>query len=161
MATLQETGYLGRDTELRYVGANNTPVCAFSVACPYGRRDPNTGKQPVEWVEGVIWGALAESLSPYLLKGQQINFTLDDVHIEEFERTDRSRGHKLTGRAISIKLCGSSPDRQAAQGSHNRQPQQRPPQQQRQPQQQPQPTPDYSSFDDDIPFMRMHYLEGA
>lgn len=160
MPQLTDIGRIGRDAELRYTtGQNPTPVVALTLACEYGRKGQD-GKKPTQWVEAVIFGKQAEALAPYLLKGQMMHFTVDDVHIEEFKRADGTPGNKLTGKVIVIKFAGSSP-----QGQQPQQPQQqaRPPQQQARPQQNQQGTngPDYESFDDDIPFLALHHLAGA
>ncbi|MNJ62673.1 hypothetical protein D3C77_585230 [compost metagenome] len=98
-------------------------------------------------------------MAPYLLKGQQLHFTIDDAHVETYTKADHSQGVKLTGRVIVIKFAGSPP--QQTQGDQQ---QQRAPQQQQSRQQAPQQRqqaapPD--SFDDDIPFAPMHHLAGA
>ncbi|MNJ36093.1 single-stranded DNA-binding protein [compost metagenome] len=103
-------------------------------------------------------------MAPYLLKGQQLHFTIDDAHVETYTKADHSQGVKLTGRVIIIKFA-ASPPQQSQQGGQQPQPrpQQRP---QSRPQAQPQnqqgvPGPDYESFDDDIPFAPLHHLVGA
>lgn len=60
------TGNLGKDCRTGNVGG--TPVCNFSVAVTegYGQR------KKTHWVECALWGKQAESLTPYLLKGQQV-----------------------------------------------------------------------------------------
>lgn len=152
MPQLFDVGRIGRDAELRYT-PNGDPVINLAVACEYGRKGQD-GKRPTQWLDASVWGKLAETLAPYLLKGQQIAVTLDDVHVEEFKRSDSSTGSKLVGRVIQLKLVGSPPQ---ASGSGQQHPQaqaaRQPPRQQqnRQPAQQ-QPAPDYDSFDDDIPF---------
>lgn len=161
MPTLTDVGRIGRDAELRYTsGQNPTPVVALTLACDYGRKVD--GKKPTQWVEAVIFGKQAEALAPYLLKGQMMHFTIDDVHIAEFNRADGTPGNKLTGKVIAIKFAGSPP--QAA----NPPAQQARPQQPRQqaaarPAQNQQGTngPDFDSFDDDIPFAPHHHLNGA
>lgn len=127
MPQLTDIGRIGRDAELRYTtGQNPTPVVALTLACDYGRKVE--GKKPTQWVEAVIFGKQAEALAPYLLKGQMMHFTIDDVHIEEFKRGDGTPGNKLTGKVIVIKFAGSPP--QGQQGQQQ-------PQQQARPQQQP------------------------
>ncbi|MGY2183329.1 single-stranded DNA-binding protein [Pseudomonas agarici] len=160
MPQLTDIGRIGRDAELRYTtGQNPTPVVALTLACEYGRKGQD-GKKPAQWVEAVIFGKQAEALAPYLLKGQTMHFTIDDVHIEEFKRADGTPGNKLTGKVIVIKFAGSPPQGRQAQ----QQPQQQAkPQQQARPQQSQQGTsgPNYESFDDDIPFAPHHHLNGV
>jgi single-strand DNA-binding protein len=157
MPQLTDIGRIGRDAELRYTtGQNPTPVVALTLACDYGRKVD--GKKPTQWVEAVIFGKQAEALAPYLLKGQMMHFTIDDVHVEEFKRTDGTPGNKLTGKVIVIKFAGSAP-----QGQQQPQQQSRPQQQAPRPQQNQQGKqgPDFDSFDDDIPFAPLHHLNGA
>lgn len=158
---MTDYGRIGRDAELRYTpGANATAVINLPVAVDYGRKDPNTGKRPTQWVEIAIWGQQAEVLAEYLVKGQGVHFTISDVHIEEFQSQGVARS-KLVGRCIELKLVGGAPAQQQQgqhqpQGQHQAQ-QQRPQQQgnqQRQPsrtQQAAQQPPDEFQ-DDDIPF---------
>jgi len=158
MPTLTDIGRIGRDAELRYT-PNGDAVCNLAIACEYGRKGQD-GKRPTQWVDATLWGKQAEAMAPYLVKGQQLHFTIDDAHVETYTKADHSQGVKLTGRVIIIKFAGSPP--QQAQG--NQQQQQRAPQQQQSRQQAPQQRqqaapPD--SFDDDIPFAPMHHLAGA
>lgn len=157
---MTDFGHIGRDAELRYTaGQNPTAVINLPVGVTYGRKDPQTGKRPTQWVEISIWGQQAENLSEYLVKGQGVQFTIDDVHVEEFEYQGVARS-KLVGRALAIKLVGGAPE-QAPQQQQQRPAPQQQRQQQSRPQQSapqqrqqaaPQPQPDFDSFDDDIPF---------
>ncbi|WP_062390859.1 single-stranded DNA-binding protein [Pseudomonas abietaniphila] len=163
MPTLTDIGRLGRDAELRYT-PNGDAVCNLPLACEYGRKGQD-GKRPTQWVDATLWGKQAEAMAPYLLKGQQLHFTIDDAHVETFDKSDGSQGIKLTGRVIIIKFAGSSPQQQAQQAPQQQprqQPQQRT-QQQSRPAQNQQGTngPDFDSFDDDIPFRQLPYLAGA
>ncbi|SEP58598.1 single-strand DNA-binding protein [Pseudomonas sp. NFACC02] len=154
MPTLTDIGRLGRDAELRYTAAGDA-VCNLPLACEYGRKGQD-GKRPTQWVDATLWGKQAEAMAPYLLKGQQLHFTIDDAHVETFDKADGSKGVKLTGRVIIIKFASSPPQQQsqpAPQQQNREQSPQRTQQQARQPQsQQGKPVPDFDSFDDDIPF---------
>lgn len=150
MPQLTDVGRVGRDAELRFT-PNGDPLINLALACDYGRKGQD-GKKPTQWVDLTIWGKQAEALTPYLVKGQQVQFIGDDAHIEIFKRSDGTEGSKLVARAIVVKLVGSAPQ---SQGQQQSQPQrQQAPRQQQNARQQPQqqaPT-DYDSFDDDIPF---------
>ena len=148
MPTLSDVGRLGRDAEVRFTPGGDA-VCNLALACEYGRKGPD-GKKPTQWIDATLWGKQAEAMAPYLLKGQQLNFTIDDAHVETFAKSDGTQGIKLTGKVIVIKFVGSPPQAQAAQ----QQPQQsRPAAQQSRPAQQPNPSApaDFDSFDD-VPF---------
>lgn len=156
-----DTFRIGNDPELRYTpGDRPTAVINLSLACNYGRKDAQTGKRPTQWVDATLWGAQAEALAPYLVKGGEVTCTIDDLHMQEYQRGNNGgTGYKIAGRISNLKLVGTPPQQQQPQQSQqqqrpaNQQQQQRPQQsqQQQRPQQQ-QPAPDFDSFDDDIPF---------
>jgi len=139
MPQLIDTARIANEPELRYTsGQNPTAVINLALPCDYGRKD-DSGKKPCQWVDASLWGKQAEALAPYLVKGQWIAFTLDDVHNEEYQSQGATRT-KLVGRVSHIKLVGSSPQ--------NSQPA---PQRQTTPQPAPAPST-FDNFDDDIPF---------
>ncbi|MFC3338773.1 single-stranded DNA-binding protein [Paracandidimonas soli] len=151
MAQLTGLFRIGRDAELRYTQQNDA-VASISLAYNYGKKDPNTNNKPTQWVEGVVWGQRAESLAPYLLKGTLLHVTIDDPHIETFQKQDGSQGIKLTGRISNLEFA-SRPDNGA-------QPQARAPQQAQQraqAAQRPAPNPPQggggmADYDDEPPF---------
>lgn len=159
-----DTFRIGNDPELRYTpGDKSTAVLNLSLACNYGRKDATTGKRPTQWVDATLWGAQAEALAPYLLKGGEVTCTLDDLHMQEYQRGNNGgTGYKLSGRISNLKLVGSPPQQQQQsqqpqqqQRQNNQQQQQRPQQnqQQQRPQQQQQQQAGYDQFDDsEIPF---------
>jgi len=137
MTTMYGLAKIGRDAELRRT-AGGEAVCSLSLAFNYGRKGED-GKQPTQWVEGALWGKRAESLAQYMVKGQGVMVTLQDVHIEQFTKSDQTTGVKLIGRVAEIAFAGPAPQRQEA-----------PP-----PPPKPKPAPTGSGFDDmddDIPF---------
>lgn len=141
MPQLFDIARIGRDAELRYTsGDNPQAVVGLALACEWGRKVD--GKRPTQWVEGSLWGKQAEALAPYLLKGQQVSITVDDVHIEEYESQGAKRS-KLVGRISNIKLVGSpqSGQQQAAK-----------PAQQKPDNKAAQQAPNYDNFDEDLPF---------
>ena len=127
MAQLFDVARIGRDAVLRFTPNDGTAVVNLALACDYGRKDPQTGKRPTQWVDATLWGRQAEALAPYLLKGQQVQVTVDDVHIETYQGQN-GPGHKLVGRISHIKLVGSAPQQQG-QGQQQA-PRQQAPQQQ-------------------------------
>jgi single-strand DNA-binding protein len=140
MAQMFGVARIGRDAEVRFTPGGDA-VVSLSLAFGYGKKVD--GKKPVQWVDAALWGKRGEAMAPYLLKGQQVGVTLDDVHIETFTKGDQSEAFKLVGRVSSIEFAGSPPQQTGQQ-------QARPaPQQQRA---QAQPSNDYDSFDSDIPF---------
>jgi single-strand DNA-binding protein len=96
---------IGRNVELRY-RPDGGAVANVSLAFSYGRKGDD-GKKPTQWVDASLWGKRAEALAPYLLKGTKVAVTLDDVHIESFQRSDETPGTKLVGLVSQLSLAGS------------------------------------------------------
>ena len=143
MAQLFTSARIGNEPELRYTqGQNPQAVLEIALPCDYGRKDPQTGRKPTQWVQATIWAKRAEALAPYLVKGQWVTVTLDDVHNEEFQRRDGTGGNKMVGTVSAIQLIGSAPEAAPRQQA----PQPAP----RQQSQQAAPPDDFS---DDIPFI--------
>lgn len=127
---------LGRDAEVRYTPSGDA-VANLSLAMDY-----RAGKEKAtQWVDGALWGKMAESLSEYLVKGKLVCVTLDDVHIEEFKTRDGTPGHKLTGRVSKIELAGGGEQRGEARQERPA-PRREPPVKQTA----------FDDMDDDIPF---------
>lgn len=93
---------LGRDAELRYTQSGE-PVASLSLAYKFGKADPS-GKRPTTWIDASLWGKRAESLAPYLTKGGQHCFTLDELHIETFQRQGGPDGIKLAAKVLDVEL---------------------------------------------------------
>ena len=139
MAQLIGLARLGRDAELRTTQSGDA-VASLSLAMDYraGR------EKETQWVDGALWGKMAETLTQYLVKGKLVCVTLDDVHIAEFEKRDGTSGTKLVGRVSKLELAGGGRD----DGERTAPPVQR---------QAPKPPPKSSAsgfddMDDDIPF---------
>lgn len=139
MAQLIGLARLGRDCELRTTQSGDA-VASLSLAMDYRKgREKET-----QWVDGALWGKMAETLTQYLVKGKLVCVTLDDVHIEEFQRRDGGSGTKLVGRVSKLELAGGGRD----DGERTAPPAQR---------QAPKPAPKASAdafgdMDDDVPF---------
>ena len=105
MAQLIGLARLGRDCELRST-QDGTPVASLSLAMDYraGR------EKATQWVDGALWGKMAETLAQYLVKGKLVCVTLDDVHIVEYEKRDGTAGTKLVGRVSKLELAGGRED---------------------------------------------------
>jgi single-strand DNA-binding protein len=102
---------LGHDISIRQT-ANGTPVGNLSLAFNYGmKRD---GQQPTQWLEAAIYGDRAEKLAPYLTKGTLISVTLDDPHVETYEKRDGTSGVKLAARVVSLEFAGGKREEGAA-----------------------------------------------
>lgn len=140
---------LGRDAESRYT-ANGDPVCSFSGAFNYGRKDGD-GKQPSQWVEFALWGQRGEKLVEHLLKGTQLFVVASDAHVETYEKRDGGTGVKLVARVDDLQFAGS---RQEG-GSEGQQRSAAPapaPQRQAQPAAKSRPSTSFDDMDDEVPF---------
>lgn len=131
-----EFGRIGRDTTVRYT-PSGMAVASIALAYEYGRKDPQTGKKPTQWVEVTMWGKTAEALSQYLTKGKQVFIEAKDVHIQTYDKNDGTQGFKLAAEFVGIKFA--SDGQQQSQTPVQQQNQQAAP-------------PDYNDFDDGIPF---------
>ena len=105
MAQLIGLARLGRDCELRTTQSGDA-VASLSLAMDYR----NGREKATQWVDAALWGKMAEALTQYLVKGKLICVTLDDVHIEEFQRRDGTAGTKLVGRVSKLELAGGRDD---------------------------------------------------
>lgn len=102
MAQLIGVARLGRDAEVRKTGSGDA-VSGLSLAFDY-----RAGKEKAtQWVDGSLWGKVAEALAPYLLKGKQVYVVVDDLHTEDYESKGQTRT-KLVGRVSKIELVGSA-----------------------------------------------------
>lgn len=80
MNNITIAGQLGKDAETRYL-PNGDPVASFSVADSQGK------EKPTIWWNCQLFGKRAESLAPYLVKGQSVTVT---GNVTEREYTDKS-----------------------------------------------------------------------
>lgn len=73
MNKLTIIGHLTKDAELRTVkvAGVDTPVCNFTVAANYYRRNAN-GERPVQFVRVTAWRDFATKTAPYLKKGVNV-----------------------------------------------------------------------------------------
>jgi single-strand DNA-binding protein len=84
MNNITVAGSLGKDAEVRYL-PNGDPVASFSVADSQGR------DKPTIWWNASLFGKRAESLAPYLVKGQAVTIT---GTVTEREWTDNNGGKR-------------------------------------------------------------------
>jgi single-strand DNA-binding protein len=139
MAQITGVFRIGRDAELRHTPKGDA-VAQLSLAYNHGKKGQD-GSRPSQWIDASIWGKRAESLAPYLLKGQQIYAVLSDPHIQTYEGKN-GQGVKLVATVLEIELI-------AGQRQQDGQPQ-------RQERPKPAPAPanpgSFADMDDDIPF---------
>lgn len=134
---------IGRDVELKYTPGGDA-VASIALAFDYGKKVD--GKKSTQWVNGSLWGKRAEALAPYLLKGQQVVVSMEDIHIRTWDRPEGGQGFAMEGRVSSIEFAGSSQQRSL-------EPARATPAPTPAPAARPTPPVDFNDFDDDpIPF---------
>jgi single-strand DNA-binding protein len=148
MANLTGVFRLGKDAQVRDAG--QTQVANLALAYNYGRKGSD-GKKPTQWIDAALFGKRAEALEQYLVKGQQVYLTINDVHIETYEDRDGNVKTKLAGVVgDTIELVGGSPSGNSGNSERREQRSER-----REPQRQEKPRASGGGFDDmddDIPF---------
>jgi len=168
MSNFKDIGRIGRDAEVRQTN-NGTSVANFPVAVDSGFGD----KKETLWFDCSLFGKRAESgLVQYLVKGGEV-MVEGNIGLRQYTKNDGTHGAAMTLNVQDLKLIGGKPQGQH-QPAQQQQQQRQAPQQQRQPQQtqyqqnNPQkpvaggrgPAP-MDDFDDDIPFARLHWMEGG
>ena len=136
---------IGRDAEIRSTPSGDSVIqlsLAFNI---FVKKEKTT-----QWIEAAIWGARAESLQPYLLKGKAVSVVLENLHEEKFTKGDGTPSSKLVARIAEIDLAPSGEGQQSTRAPAAA-PAPRPAQQRPAPQKSA-PT-GFDDMDDDIPFI--------
>lgn len=131
MNVITFTGNLGKDAEVRYA-PNGDAIASFPVAITHGYGD----KKGTAWLRCSLFGKRAESLAPYLVKGQLVGI-VGEFAPREYEKDGQTR-MSLDVRVNDLTLVGGKRDGQ----------------QEARPAQQAQPSGGggLGDFQDDIPF---------
>ncbi|PND34564.1 single-stranded DNA-binding protein [Achromobacter pulmonis] len=143
MAQLFGLARIGRDVVVRRT-QNGESVANLALAFTYGKKDAD-GRRPTQWVDASLWGQRAETLSQYLTTGVKVSVTIDEVHIENYERQSGERGAKLVGRVSNIEFGGAPQQQQPASASSRQQAEQRTASQ-------PSQASTLADMSDDVPF---------
>lgn len=104
MASYSGIFRIGRDPEMRYM-PNGDGVLSLAVVSNYGKKGQD-GNRPSQWVDAALFGKRAESLHPYLAKGNQVYLVINDLHIESFQKKDGTTASSLRGVIGDIELVG-------------------------------------------------------
>ncbi len=96
-------GNVGSVDGLRYT-ASGKPVLNFSVAVNDGKGD----QQTTTWVKCSLWGALAETMADYIVKGKQV-YIEGKLTVEEYEGKN-GKGFSLKADVREFQLLGSRGD---------------------------------------------------
>lgn len=131
MNVITFTGNLGKDAEVRYA-PNGDTIASFSVALSHGYGD----KKGTAWLRCSLFGKRAESIAPYLVKGQLVGI-VGEFAPREYEKDGQTR-MSLDVRVSNVDLLGKRNEDAPA-----------PAQQRQEAQAQP---GGFGDFADDIPF---------
>ena len=98
MLSINATGNLGRDPELKKVGDNE--LAEFSIAA-------RTGKDETTWLKCAVWGKRANTVMEYIKKGDQISVS-GSGKLVEYEKKDGSNGASVEVRVNDFTLPSKS-----------------------------------------------------
>jgi single-strand DNA-binding protein len=90
---------IGNEPELRYL-SNGMAVLQISLAYKFGKEKKS------QWVRASLFGKRAESLAPYLAKGQLIYAEISDVNVNQYTSKDGTQGVSLEGIVQDVGLTG-------------------------------------------------------
>lgn len=130
MNNINIAGSLGKDAEIRYL-ANGDAVCAFSVADSQGK------DKPTIWWNCSLFGKRAESLQPYLAKGQAVAVS-GTITEREWTDKDGQKRKSMDVRVNDLALQGGRKEAAPAKPEPTRQA--------------PAKSGGFEDMDDDIPF---------
>jgi single-strand DNA-binding protein len=97
------TGNLGGDAELRFTKAG-TEVLQFTVATTAGYGE----RKATSWARCTLFGKRADSLAPYLVKGQQVAIT-GEVKLHEWTNKAGETKQSLEVNVQDVTLIGGKP----------------------------------------------------
>lgn len=106
---------IGNQPELKTT-STGAKFVSLSLAYTYGQKGTD-GYKPTQWVRASIWNQRAESLAPYLNKGDKLFVSLSDVHVRTFESGGETKT-SLEGFVDKIELLGGG--KPAAQTEHEK-----------------------------------------
>jgi len=160
-------GTCGQDPEVRYL-PNGNAVTNLSLATSEQWTDKQTGQkvEKTEWHRVSLFGKVAEIAGEYLRKGSQV-YIEGKLQTREWEKDGIKRytTEIVVDMQGTMQLLGGRPQGEQSAPQQNR-PERQPPQQraprpqQQAPQSQQGAPPDFDSFDDDIPFLSWHPING-
>ena len=97
------TGNLGGDAELRHTKAG-TEVLQFTIATTAGYGE----RKSTSWARCTLFGKRADSLAPYLVKGQQVAIT-GEVKLHEWTNKAGETKQSLEVNVQDVTLIGGKP----------------------------------------------------
>ena len=98
------TGNLARDAKINSTEKGDS-VGSFSVGVKSGYGD----KAVTNWVNCSLWGKRADSLAPYLMKGQGVAIS-GELSLRKYKSKDGSEGASMEVRVQDVTLIGKKED---------------------------------------------------
>jgi single-strand DNA-binding protein len=132
-------GRLTRNAELKYT-ASGAAVAKFGIAVNARRKKDDQWTDEANFFDVVLWGKVAESLNPYLLKGKQVGIE-GQLRQDRWEQDGQSRS-RVEIVASNVMLLGGKPTAQVPEGQGQGQ----------EAKDFPEGRPAGDNFEDDIPF---------
>ena len=99
------TGNLARDAKINSTEKGDS-VGSFSVGVKSGYGD----KAVTNWINCSLWGKRADSLAPYLMKGQGVAIS-GELSLRKYKSKDGSEGASMEVRVQDVTLIGNKEDR--------------------------------------------------
>lgn len=145
-------GRTGADAELRYM-PNGNPVANITLATTIRYKDKTSGerKESTEWHRVVFFNKLAEIVGEYIKKGALI-YVEGRLQTRKWQGQDGQDRYTTEIIGSEMHMLGSKGDGQAASGPGQQSKPSEPQSRSTAPMPHDPNIPDYSDFDDDIPF---------
>ena len=99
------TGNLARDAKINFTEKGDS-VGSFSVGVKSGYGD----KAVTNWINCSLWGKRADSLAPYLMKGQGVAIS-GELSLRKYKSKDGTEGASMEVRVADVTLIGNKEDR--------------------------------------------------
>ena len=99
------TGNLARDAKINSTEKGDS-VGSFRVGVKSGYGD----KAVTNWINCSLWGKRADSLAPYLMKGQGVAIS-GELSLRKYKSKDGTEGASMEVRVADVTLIGNKEDR--------------------------------------------------
>lgn len=143
-------GNLGQDPDVRFLPSGD-PVANFNMATTESWTDKQSGQkqEKTEWHRCSAFGKLAEIIQQYVKKGSKI-YVEGQLQTRKWQAQDGTDRYSTEIKVRDMQMLDSRGDGGGQQAQQPQQPQ-------TPPAQQPSQKGDsFGSFDDEVPFMRLH-----
>ena len=107
-------GYLTQDPEMRY-SATGTPICTFTIATNFSRKDAGGERQPeTEFHQCIAFGDVGERIAEFMAKGSHLCVE-GRLRTEKWDHGDHK--HYRTRIVVERATFGAKKDRSAIEDS--------------------------------------------